>query len=93
MKRLYGLGRMCVPLLLILTFAGCAMPIGLLYTNVTGPLNAESDGAAVKVGRARATSVLGLVAIGDARIDAAANAAGISEIHHADFEYNTDLYR
>ena len=39
-----------------------------------------------KAGSAKCKSYLGLVAVGDCSIEAAARAAGITEIHHVDYE-------
>lgn len=60
--------------------------LGILYTDVKAPLAATSNSGSSKVGTAQASSILGLVATGDASIDAAAKAGGITKIHHVDFE-------
>jgi hypothetical protein len=63
---------------------------GVIYTDVKAPLPAASaaftgaDGK--KVGTATCTSILGWVAQGDASIDAAMKAGGITKVHHVDFE-------
>lgn len=59
---------------------------GFLYTSTKSPGFVTSNAGATKVGTAEAMSILGLVATGDASIDAAAKAAGISKIHHVDEE-------
>ena len=57
--------------------------IGVLYTEVYGPIDAGSrDGA--KDGTSCAQSVLGLVATGDASIKAAARDGGITKIDSVD---------
>ncbi len=90
MKRLFALSALCAAL------AGCATasaPVnGLLYSNVSGPvqIGASAD-APTKVGRATTRSILGLYAVGDASIQAAAKAGGISKIHHVDHETQTIL--
>ena len=69
--------------------SGCATlyPTGGLYTNVTIPQDATSSTASSgKVGTSESMSVLGLVAIGDSGIDAAAANGGIKRIHHVDWE-------
>jgi hypothetical protein len=38
------------------------------------------------MGTSVATSILGLIATGDASIEAAAKAGGISKIHHVDYQ-------
>ena len=59
---------------------------GFLYTSTKSPGFVTSNPGASKVGSSEAMSILGLVATGDASIDAAAKAAGISKIHHVDEE-------
>jgi len=70
--------------------SSCAMvsaPVtGAIYTKVKAPLTATSNQAAVKVGTAKATSILSIIATGDASITAAAKSAGITKIHHVDYE-------
>ena len=70
---------------------GCAATVspvtGFWYTNVEGPVTATSaPDEATRVGRASATSVLGIIATGNASIQQAARNGGIREIHHVDFE-------
>ena len=65
---------------------GAAPPSGSLYSDVKGPVTATSNSGSSKVGRSTAKAYLGLVATGDASIEAAAEEAGINEIHHVDFE-------
>lgn len=59
--------------------------IGVLYTDVKGPLDAEGR-LGEKQGTACAESILGLVARGDASIEAAAREGGVTDItsvsHH-----------
>ncbi len=57
--------------------------IGILYTEVTGPVDAGGS-VGSKEGRACAQSILGLVATGDASIKAAAQDGGISNIGSVD---------
>jgi TRL-like protein family len=76
--------------MLAITLTGCAMAMspvtGFIYSDVKAPLTATSHDNSSKVGRAECTSILGLVAQGDASIQKAASAAGISQIHHVDYE-------
>jgi len=74
-----------------LFLSSCAMVtrsplIGGIYTEVKAPLTATSNANSSKVGSAEATSILGLVATGDASIQTAAKSAGITKIHHVDEE-------
>ncbi len=77
-------------LLMVGFFSSCAMvssPVtGFLYTDVKAPLAVTSNSASTKVGTAKAQSILGWVATGDASIEAAAKSAGITKIHHVDYE-------
>jgi len=78
----------------LMVATGCASawsPVGgffgsaWIYTDVTGPMDAGGHGANTKTGEAMATSILGLVATGDASITAASANAGITKVHHVDF--------
>lgn len=85
--------------------AGCATPypMGMIYTEIKSPV-ATANGPVTysKVGVAKATSVLGLVATGDASIKAAAANGGIRNIKYVDYdsknilgiygEYTTTVY-
>ncbi|GIX08250.1 MAG: hypothetical protein KatS3mg115_2653 [Candidatus Poribacteria bacterium] len=87
-----------VPALLTagLVWSGCAayvatpLPAGL-YVDMKGPVAVTGNGQSSKVGRASATSFLGLIATGDASIQTAAASAGITRIHHVDFEAKSIL--
>jgi uncharacterized protein YceK len=84
-------------LIIFITFAlsGCASVkspvVGLAYTEVKAPFAVTSNQGASKVGTAEAQSVLGLVATGDASIQTAAESAGITRIHHVDYESTSIL--
>lgn len=66
----------------------CAMALspitGFGYTDVNSPVTVTSNSSSSKVGSSEATSILGIVATGDASIDTAAKNAGITKIHHVD---------
>ncbi len=89
--------RKFVALLLIAGFlsscgAFVGAPVtGFLYTDVKAPLAVTSNTGSSKVGTAKMQSILGLVATGDASIEAAARSAGITSIHHVDYEANSIL--
>lgn len=61
--------------------------LGILYTDVKGPVTATgtASGDRMLEGKATVTSYLGLVATGDASIETAAKRAGITQIHHVDY--------
>lgn len=71
-----------------LTLSSCAMvtsPLtGGVYTDVKSPVMATGNATSTKVGTAEASSILGIIATGDASIEAAAKSAGITKIHHVD---------
>lgn len=70
--------------------SGCAFvtapTIGALYTDVKAPLAVTSNEGSSKVGTGQATSILGIVATGDASIETIAKSAGITKIHHVDYQ-------
>ncbi|WP_295938109.1 TRL-like family protein [uncultured Alistipes sp.] len=71
-----------------LMFAGCvkAPLIGGVYTNVRDGFAVTGNAGSSKVGTAEAKGYVGVVALGDASIQAAARDAGITRIHHVDYE-------
>jgi hypothetical protein len=81
--------------LISLFLSSCAMvytPVsGFVYTNVKGPFAVTSNSGSSKVGYAEMNSILGWFASGDASISAAAKSAGISKIHHVDYEASSLL--
>jgi len=58
--------------------------VGGIYTDVKQGETATSNIRGSKVGTSKACSYVGLVAIGDASIDAAAKDGGITRISHVD---------
>lgn len=82
-------------LAMIILFAfltGCAsyVPVGILYTGGKMGVQANS-GESPKTGKACMTSILGLVAAGDASIDAAKDEGGIKEVEVIDYEVTNIL--
>ncbi len=65
--------------------------LGAAYTDVKSPVTATSNANSTKVGTSQASSILGIVALGDASIDAAAKSAGITKIHHIDVQATSIL--
>lgn len=84
MKKLLGL------ILMIGFLSSCAMvsapTTGVIYTDLKAPLAVTSNDGSSKVGSGEITSILGIVATGDASIESAAKSAGITKIHHVDYE-------
>ena len=78
--------------------AGCmplmqqGYPVGAIYSGTTAPsfvtrVEASGEGkAAAKTGTACSSGILGLVAWGDASIDAAKKAAGITSVHSVEYQ-------
>lgn len=73
-----------------LTFgcAGVMSPVsGTLYVGVKAPFTATgAAGGSAKMGTAKCSSILGIVAIGDCSIDTAAKNGNVSKIHHVDYD-------
>ncbi|MGK7396055.1 MAG: TRL-like family protein [Candidatus Cyclobacteriaceae bacterium M3_2C_046] len=78
-----------------LLFSGCAFVgspvLGSIYTDVQAPLAATSNSVGTKVGTAEATSILGIVATGDASINQAAKNGNITSISHVDYHATSIL--
>ena len=91
----------CFFFLCLMSLSGCSntyLP-GVVYASLTQPLTISSNIVGDKVGVVKCTSILGLVAYGDASINKAARMAGISKISHIDVKsynilgiYNTKIY-
>lgn len=64
-------------------------PTGIVYSDYRAPLDYDQEGLPMgsRTGMSESISILGLVALGDASIDAAATNGGISNVHGADYEY------
>ncbi len=86
-----------VTILLVMTvlavflLTGCAAYVispvtGGFYTDVKIPGLVGCGKEFSKVGTAEMTSILGFVAYGDASIEAAMKASGITKIHHVDYQ-------
>lgn len=58
--------------------------VGVLYTGVTEGEMVTSNTLGTKVGTSSSVGILGLVSIGDASIQTAANSAGIKKVSHVD---------
>ena len=91
MKKIFTLA--CVGFAALM-FTGCAVksPVsGFAYTHIKDGLSVTANAGSNKVGTAEAKGYLGIVALGDASIQAAAKEAGISRIHHVDYESKSIL--
>ncbi len=63
---------------------GTVCGTGGIYTDVKSGVTATANTVGSKVGTAQATNILGIIATGDASINAAATSAGIKKISHVD---------
>jgi len=78
-------------LVVAVVLSSCAASVtspamGQLYTNLKAPFAVTSNSVSTKVGTGEVTSILGLIATGDASIQTATKSAGITKIHHIDVE-------
>jgi hypothetical protein len=77
------------------SFSGCMAPMspvsGMFYMDVKAPMIATSNTKGKKVGEASVKSILGVYAVGDASIEAAAKAGGITKISAVDYKSKTIL--
>jgi hypothetical protein len=66
---------------------------GILYSELKAPMQVDVNRsiAGKKVGHATSKSILGLVAVGDSSIQAAALEGNITTINHVDYEFNNIL--
>lgn len=82
MKKLFA----CACAAFLLT--GCVKSplVGGIYTDVKDGMAVTGNAGSSKVGTAEAKGYLGIVAVGDASIQAAAREAGITRIHHVDYQ-------
>lgn len=84
--------RWLVLLAVFVLLSGCAtyIPAGALY--VGGKMGVQSlPGETPKEGKACMTSILGLVAIGDASIEAAKTAGGVKDVLAINYEVSNIL--
>lgn len=91
MKKMKVLSVAAVAAVMLSSCAMVKSPLSAtLYMDVKGPVAVTSNTGSSKVGSATATGILGLIATGDASIDAAAKKGGITKIHHVD-EHATSI--
>lgn len=77
--------------LAILTGCASALPQGGFYTGVKLPVAASDSAGASKKGSSMAHSYLGMVATGDASIEAAKKAGGITKVSYVDYQVENIL--
>jgi hypothetical protein len=86
-----------VALFSVVLLVGCSIvqspAMGGIFTELKAPLaTGPTTARATKVGTAMATTVLGLVATGDASIETAMRNGGITRIHHVDYQAKSILF-
>jgi len=89
--KIRNLGLLLICVLFAFTNSGCAAGagapvVGIFFTKSTGPHMATQNPIGSKKGEATAVSILGLVAVGDAGIAAAAEDGGITKVATVDQE-------
>lgn len=85
MKKLVIFSIGAVSLLLSSCAAVQSPAAGVLYTSVAANQQVTANTLGTKVGKAKATAILG-VATGDASVETAAKSAGIKKISHVDYK-------
>lgn len=86
MKKSLYIATAMAGLVLMVSCAGIGTePMGFIYTDVTGPVTA-CTGNGSKVGTSKATSYVGIIAVGDASIDTAKRSAGINNVTSVDIK-------
>jgi hypothetical protein len=92
MKRLAMIALLAGVIAFVCTGCASYIPAGGIYTGAQGAIGAGGgDVSYSKVGKATSTSILGLVATGDASIKTAAANGGIKRIKYVDYEVNNIL--
>lgn len=78
----------CALLAAAVAGTGCVKSpvVGAAYTDVKDGMAVTGNAGSSKVGTAEVKGYVGLVALGDASIQTAAREAGITRIHHVDYQ-------
>jgi hypothetical protein len=89
--------KLSIVLAVVCLIQGCvaiSSPVGqgFIFTNVKEPVAAGVHRVGEKVGTSTCVSVLGMVAVGDASIQAAMEKAEITRIHHVDRQLTSVLF-
>ncbi len=97
MKKALLLG--IIPIVCLTMMTGCIpgfYTVGTLYTAVKTPAEViayygPTANQAAKVSKVTATNILGIIATGDASLEAAMKQGGITKVHHVDQEVTSIL--
>lgn len=93
-KKKKGMKKLFLALCTAAACAGCAVksPVaGAVYTDIKDGMAVTGNAGSSRVGTAEVKGYVGVVALGDASIQAAAREAGITRIHHVDYESRSYL--
>jgi hypothetical protein len=81
----------------VLWTSGCAgiysapvmPPQAFVFTNIKAPIDIDANGSPMpsKKGESSSINVLGIVAVGDASVKAAADDGGLVRVEHIDYEF------
>lgn len=89
------LPKLILVLLISFIFTACAsyLPTGILYTEVKTPISVATNGDLnyTKVGESKATTIFGLVATGDASLEAAMRNGNIKHVKHVEYQVKNIL--
>lgn len=84
MKKIFALA------FVTMMFMSCSVvksPVaGMLFTDIKDGMAVTANAGSSKVGTAEVKAYLGIIATGDASIQTAAKNAGITRIHHVDYQ-------
>jgi len=90
-KSLFVLAAIAIAWLTSSCATSQAPVMGGIYKDVKAPLAVTASTGTSKVGQATCKSILGWFATGDASIEAACKEAGITRIHHVDYQSKSIL--
>jgi hypothetical protein len=84
---------MLMAVLAVVVLSGCAtaIPSGRIYSEMTLPMLATGNTKGTKVGVSTCTSILGVVATGDASVQAAMDNGKIKKVSHIDWKVMSEI--
>lgn len=82
MKVIFSL--LVIGIVLIVTGCATAQPVGIIYSSTANGVSANNNTYSDKVGKSCATSILSIVAIGDANVNDAKGDGGITRVATVD---------
>ena len=68
-------------------------PSGWVYSEIAAPMDVDANNTdmGARTGESESMSILGLVALGDCSVEAAAKKGGIKTVKHLDYKYTNIL--